>query len=386
MGELSKILGRLNWMQRYLVDEYVEDYQEGSLSRREALKYLAAALGSAAAATTVLAACAPMPAQTPAATTAAGLAPTATTGATTAATVAATAAATGAPSEATVAATAEATAAVTPAVTPEQTRAVATATVLATTDTTPVAGGAAAPAGVSVPADDPSIQAQDITFPGNGLDVMGYLAQPLGDGPFPAILVCHENRGLTDHIKDVTRRVAKAGYVGLAVDLLSSQGGTAAVTDPAQIPSVLSGTSPDTLAGYFLSAIAYLQAQPTIAKEQLGMVGFCFGGGMTWLVATKAPQLKAAVPFYGPNPPLEAVPNIRAAVLAIYGGTDERINAGIPTIEAAMQQNGKVFEKVIYEGAGHAFHNDTGARYNPEAAQDAWARTLAWFEKYVKGA
>jgi len=237
-----------------------------------------------------------------------------------------------------------------------------------------------------VPADDPDIEASDITFPGEGLEVVGYLARPMGDGPFPAILVCHENRGLTEYIKDVTRRVAKAGYVGLAVDLLSSQGGTAGVTDPEQISSVLSDTSPDVLAGYFLSGITYLQAQPFVNGEQLGMTGFCFGGGMTWLVATKAPQLKAAVPFYGPIPPIEAVPNINAAVLAIYGENDERINAGIPAIEAAMQENGKIFEKVIYPGASHQFHNDTAQRYNPEAATDAWQRTLAWFERYVKGA
>jgi carboxymethylenebutenolidase len=365
MAELKKILSRLNWLQRYLVDEYVEDYQEGALSRREALKYLSAALGSTVAATTVLAGCTP-PAMTPAAPAAA---PTATTGAAAAAT------ATLAPPAGT--ATAVPTA--------EATRAAATATVLATTDTAPTPTPQPVPEGVRVPEDDPAITAADTTFPGDGLDIVGYLAQPAGEGPFPAILVCHENRGLTDHIKDVTRRVAKAGYVGLAVDLLSSQGGTAQVTDAEAIPGVLSNTPPDELAGYFLSGITYLQAQPFIIPDQLGMTGFCFGGGMTWLVATKAPELKAAVPFYGPNPPLEAVPAIEAAVLAIYGGTDERINAGIPAIEAAMQEHGKVFEKVIYEGAGHAFHNDTGARYNADAAADAWARTLAWFEQYVKG-
>lgn len=115
------------------------------------------------------------------------------------------------------------------------------------------------------------------------------------------------------------------------------------------------------------------------------MVGFCFGGGMTWLTATKSPDLKAAVPYYGPNPPLEGVPNIKAAVLAMYGETDARINAGIPAIEEAMKKNDKIFEKMIYPGAGHAFHNDTGRAYNQQAAEDAWKRTLEWFAKYVKG-
>ncbi len=359
------ISGRLNWMQRYLVDEYIEDYQEGALSRREALKYLAAVLGSAAAATTFLAGCAPTP--NAASPTAGAAAPSASPIAMPATVMAPLATE------------------VSPIPTPEETRFLATATVLATTDTTPTATPVPVPQGVNVPADDPDLEARDIIFPGDGLELVGYLARPAGDGPFPAILVCHENRGLTDHIKDVTRRVAKAGYVGLAVDLLSSQGGTAKVTDAAQIPGVLSSTSPDEMAGYFLSGITYLQTQPFVSKDQLGMTGFCFGGGMTWLVATKASQLKAAVPFYGPNPPIEAVPNIRAVVLAIYGGNDDRINAGIPAIEAAMQQNGKVFEKMIYPGANHAFHNDTGRNYKPDAAVDAWARTLAWFGKYVKG-
>ena len=272
-----------------------------------------------------------------------------------------------------------------PSPTPEETRAAATAAVLATADTSATPTPVPVPAGVRVAPGDPSLEARDLTFPGAGRNIVAYLAKPKGDGPFPAILVSHENRGLTDYIKDVTRRVAKAGYVGLAVDLLSSQGGTDKVSDPAQIPNILSSTPPDELAGYFLSAIQYLQAQPFVKKDQLGMVGFCFGGGMTWLVATKAPQLKAAVPFYGPNPPLDAVPDIRAAVLGIYGGEDQRIDAGIPAIEEAMQKNGKTFEKVIYPGASHAFHNDTGRNYNPEAAVDAWSRTLAWFAKYVTG-
>jgi carboxymethylenebutenolidase len=113
------------------------------------------------------------------------------------------------------------------------------------------------------------------------------------------------------------------------------------------------------------------------------MVGFCFGGGVTWLVATQMPELLAAVPFYGPHPPVEDVPNIQAAVLAIYAGNDERINQGIPPIEEAMLANGKIYEKVIYPNTDHAFHNDTGPRYNAEAAQDAWSRTLAWFDNYV---
>jgi carboxymethylenebutenolidase len=197
------------------------------------------------------------------------------------------------------------------------------------------------------------------------------------------ILVCHENRGLTPHIQDVTRRLAKAGYVGLAIDLLSRQGGSAAVGE-GNVPGVLGHIAPDQFVTDFVSGWQYLQGQPFAQADRVGMTGFCFGGGVTWQVATHVPDLLAAVPFYGPHPPLEDVPNIQAAVLAIYGELDGRINGGIPEIEQAMTANNKIYEKLIYPNADHAFHNDTGSRYNREAAKDAWARTLAWFDRYVR--
>ncbi len=362
-------LKSLNHLQRYLVEEYVEDYQQGAMTRRQALKYIAAVIGSLAAANTVLAGCTPMPA--PAATAAASAAPTA------------------APTAMPVTSATKAVTTTVPAAvaspTPAQIAATATQAVLATTATVPTPTPIPVPAGVRVPEDDPAVEGSMVSFPGDGFTVIAYQAKPKGTGPFPAIVVAHENRGLVDYTKDVTRRLAKAGYVGLAVDLLSKQGGTDKVTDPAQIPAALSAASPDQLAAQYLAGIKYLQGLPFVQKDRLGMVGFCFGGGMTWLTATKSPDLKAAVPFYGPNPPLEGVPNIKAAVLAMYGGDDQRIDAGIPTIEEAMQKNNKVFEKVIYPGAGHAFHNDTGRSYNPQAAEDAWKRALEWFARYVKG-
>jgi carboxymethylenebutenolidase len=183
----------------------------------------------------------------------------------------------------------------------------------------------------------------------------------------------------------VTRRFAKAGYVGLAVDLLSRQGGSAALGQE-NVPGALGNISPDQFVEDFKSGWLYLQGQPFADAARVGMTGFCFGGGVTWRVATQMPELLAAVPFYGPHPPLEDVPNIRAAVLAIYGELDSRINSGIPAIEQAMAENNKIYEKMIYQGADHAFHNDTGQRYHPEAAKDAWERTLAWFEQYVRNA
>jgi carboxymethylenebutenolidase len=214
---------------------------------------------------------------------------------------------------------------------------------------------------------------------------MGYVARPSNEAAAPVILVCHENRGLTPHLQDVTRRFAKAGYVGLAVDLLSRQGGSAAVGQE-NVPGALGNMPPDQFVEDFKSGWRYLQGQPFADSARVGMTGFCFGGGVTWRVATQMPELLAAVPFYGPHPPVEDVPNIQAAVLAIYGELDSRINSGIPAIEQAMAENNKIYEKMIYQGADHAFHNDTGPRYHPEAAKDAWERTLAWFEQYVRNA
>jgi carboxymethylenebutenolidase len=245
-------------------------------------------------------------------------------------------------------------------------------------------GTSTAAAGVRVAPDNPAVKAKRVEFPGQGVTLIGYLARPGAGGTFPMVLVCHENRGLTDYIKDVTRRLAKAGYAALAVDLLSRQGGTDKVSDPAQVPGILGNTSPDQFIQDFRSGLSYLQGQSFANKDRVGMIGFCFGGGVTWRAATKIAELRAAVPFYGPNPPLQDVPAIHAAVLAIYGGLDQRIDQGIPEIEQAMQQNNKTFRKEVYAGAGHAFHNDTGPNYKPDAAKDAWAKALAWFDQYLK--
>jgi carboxymethylenebutenolidase len=224
-----------------------------------------------------------------------------------------------------------------------------------------------------------------VDFPAGQAHVTGYLARPATADRSPVILVCHENRGLTRHIQDVARRLAKSGYVALAVDLLARQGGSERVGE-ANVPGVLGNQPPQQFADDFRSGCEFLEGREFADAARVGMVGFCFGGGVTWLAATRMPELLAAVPFYGPHPPLEDVPNIHAAILAIYAGRDERINQGIPEIEAAMRQHGKIFEKVIYPDVDHAFHNDTSPRYAPDAAGAAWARTLAWFERYVRGA
>lgn len=301
----------MNHFQQYLVEEFKEDYEEGLLTRRDALKMIAAVTGSLILANSILAACAPV---------------------------------------------AETEATISPLM-----------------STRPAE---------TVSPTDPALQAQDVQFPSGAEQISAYLAYPSGSGRSPVVLVCHENRGLNEHIKDVTRRLAVAGYCALAVDLLSRSGGSASL-GPDQVPGALSRTPPEQFVQDFIDGWRYLGGQPYADTERTGMVGFCFGGGVTWLMATRMPELRAAVPFYGPHPPVEDVPNIQAAVLGIYGELDQRINQGIPAIEEAMALNGKIFEKVIYPGADHAFHNDTSPRYNAEAARDAWQRTLDWFATYL---
>ena len=332
----------MNLFQRYLAEEFAEDYEEGRLSRRDALKMIASVTGSLIVANSILASCAPPPETV----------------------------ATSAPTD------------VPPATDPPT--AGPTALDAPTADSAPTdAPAPASSAYGTVMPDDPAVIAGTIEIPAADTNIMGYLARPSSEAVSPVILVCHENRGLTPHIQDVTRRFAKAGYVGLAVDLLSRQGGTEAVGS-SNVPGALGNIEPSQFVEDFKSGWQYLQGQAFADASRVGMTGFCFGGGVTWQVAVHMPELLAAVPFYGPHPATSDVPAIQAAVMAVYGELDSRINGGIPEIEEAMAANNKIYEKVIYPNADHAFHNDTGTRYNPEAAKDAWERTLAWFEAYVR--
>lgn len=253
----------------------------------------------------------------------------------------------------------------------------------AAASTPPVA--AQAP-GVTVPPNDPAIEARDVTFPMGATQMLGYLAAPRSGGPAPGVLVIHENRGMLPHFPDVARRLAKVGYVALAVDLLSPSGGTARFGDSAEASATLGRTPPEQLVAMLNAGVAYLQGLSTVRRDRTGAMGFCFGGGMTWRLATANATLRAAVPYYGPNPPLEDVAKIKAAVLAIYGEQDTFINPGISAVREAMQRASITHEIVIYAHANHAFFNDTGQRYNATAAQQAWTRTLAWFERYLKRA
>jgi carboxymethylenebutenolidase len=242
----------------------------------------------------------------------------------------------------------------------------------------------------SVAEDDPRITAADITYPATdgAVEIMAYQAMPSdGSGPFPVVLICHENRGLTPHIRDVARRWAAQGYLACAVDLVSREGGTDTIADPAEIPALLSDdTKLQQHVDDFRAAAAFYATQPEADAGRLGMTGFCFGGGITWLCATQMPELDGAAPFYGPPPPLDAVPNIQAAVLAVYSDDpDDFANEGRDELIAALEAAGVTFQINIYPDTEHGFHNDTGARWNEEQSLQAWTDTVGWFAQYVKG-
>jgi carboxymethylenebutenolidase len=321
---------KLTKFEKYLVDEFYDDYREGLLSRRSFIRRVAFITGSMSAAVAVMAAVGCQPIELPAADA--------------------------------------------PMPEPE------TPTPAPAADAGGAVPGAKSP--LSVPEGDPAVASEMVTFDNQGTEIGGYLAQPAAEGVYPAVLVCHENRGLTPHIKDVARRFAKQGYVALALDLLWREGGTDTHGSD-EVPGLLTGAGIERHVSDFTAAVAYVQTLGNVDGERLAMTGYCFGGGVTWASATAIPELKAAAPFYGPAPDLEAVPNIQAAVLGVYAEQDERINGGIEALRAALDAAGTTYQINIYPGVNHAFHNDTGERYNEEQALQAWQDTLAWFEQHL---
>ena len=229
---------------------------------------------------------------------------------------------------------------------------------------------------------DESLILEDITYPGDDTTMKGYFARPKAAGKYGSVIVIHENRGLNPHIKDITRRVAKAGFLALAPDALSPFGGTPANEDAAR---ELFGKIDSTKnLNNFLKAATYLKGRPE-SNGKTGAVGFCWGGGLVNQLAVHDADLKAAVAYYGAQPKAEDVPKIKAQLLLQYGGLDERINAGIPAYEAALKSAGTKYQIFIYEGANHAFNNDTGgARYNEAAAKLSWERTTKLFNDTLK--
>ncbi|MDQ3810543.1 MAG: dienelactone hydrolase family protein, partial [Chloroflexota bacterium] len=241
---------------------------------------------------------------------------------------------------------------------------------------------------LSVPANDPTIEGQDITFAGrDGATIMAYQARPRGTTTgLPLVLVCHENRGLTEHIRDVTRRFAKEGFIGCAVDLLSRQGGTARITDPNQFSALLTepGVNQDVFVGDFASAVAYYKTRSDLANDKIAMNGYCFGGGIVWRATEQIPELKAAAPFYGAPPPFEQLGNIKAAVLGVYSSDpNDFANNRRGELDQALTAAGVTHKFNEYPNTRHAFHNDTGPAYNREQALAAWRDMITWFKEYL---
>jgi carboxymethylenebutenolidase len=319
--------------QRYLAEETVDHARDGVIDRREMGRRLLLICGSAAAATSLLAACG-----------------------------------------------GDGSAVTSPSTTGPGTTSTGPGTT-STTTAAPTTTASNRPA-LSVAADDPAVRGAPITLTGPAGPLFAYRAEPSAAGTAKGgIVVIHEIFGLTEHIRDVARRLAKAGYVALALDLTSRAGGMDRV-GAGGVSGALGQTSADDLVADLRAGADALVADPRTGGR-LGVTGFCFGGGMTLRLAAADVRVGAAVPYYGPTPqPASIMGATRAAVLAHYGATDSRINAGIADLEAAMV--GKTFEKVVWDGAGHAFNNDTGGNYRESVAVPAWARTLDWFARHLR--
>ncbi len=231
--------------------------------------------------------------------------------------------------------------------------------------------------------NDPDIKANYVKYPspnGHG-EVEAYLVKPAKAAEkLSAVLVIHENRGLNPYIKDVARRLAKAGFMALAPDGLSSVGGYPGNDDDGR--ALQRTVDPQKLMNDFFAAYEHLAARDD-STGKVGCVGFCYGGGVCNALAVAYPELNASVPFYGRQAAAEDVPRIKAPLQLHYGGLDERINAGWPAYEAALKQHNKTYEAYIYEGANHGFHNDSTPRYDKAAAELAWQRTLGFFNKHL---
>ncbi len=325
-------------LDRYLAEEVAFDCADGLLTRREALRRLALLGLSLPAAGALLAACGSSSGSGSAPTgSASSSGPSSSSGADTTSTTVATAAVNGAPGS--------------------------------------VPGGAGP--GRALP------PGQAVRFAGTQGELQGVLALPTGGAAKGGVLVIHENRGLTPHIASIPPRLAADGFAALAIDLLSEEGGTAAVGGDAQATAALGKAPAERMVADLRSGLDELARR--VPGARLGVTGFCFGGGMTWqLLAAGEPRLAAAVPFYGPspaNPVFTGSP--QAAVLALYGGLDTRVNAGQPTVEAALKAADLEYKITTYAGADHAFFNDTGPRFDAGVATQAYTALVDWFTRHL---
>ena len=243
---------------------------------------------------------------------------------------------------------------------------------------------------LTVAENDPAIVAGPITYRGNdGATILGYWARPNASGRFPAVLICHENAGTSEHFRDVARRYAKNGYVALHIDLLSRRGGTDAVPANERGGALTGAGAVEQWIADFRAGMAFLRTQPFVIADRIGMTGYCFGGGITYGVAASEPTLRAAAAYYGPpmffGTDPSALRNTRAAVLGVYGENDNFVNGSIPSVREALAAAGVPNRQNIYPGAGHGFFNDTrGNGYSESASLAAWRDTLEWFGTYLR--
>jgi carboxymethylenebutenolidase len=244
---------------------------------------------------------------------------------------------------------------------------------------------ASPPANTSVPEEDGQVQWFWVDYPGEAGALRAYFARPRFEtNRVPAVVVIHENRGLNPHIKDVTRRMARAGFVALGVDLLSRVGGTDSYATPAAATQALGRLTPAELLADLRSGIEFLKIADFVRSDRIGAIGFCFGGGQVFNLAFNVPELVAAVPFYGTPPnPLPSLDGLNARLLGIFSETDYNQNSRIPELLTGMVQRRKTLGLHIYQGTAHGFHNDTSPIYNPTAAADAWARTIAFLHTHL---
>jgi carboxymethylenebutenolidase len=232
----------------------------------------------------------------------------------------------------------------------------------------------------TVAADDARLAIDGVSYDAQGTRINGYLARLKAKGKRPAVIVIHENRGLNPHIQDIARRLALAGFLAYAVDMLSPLGGTPADEDKGR--DMIATLKPDETAQRIAAAVPFVEKHAE-STGKVGAVGFCWGGGMVNRVAVLAPDLKAGVAYYGLQVPADQVKSIQAALLLHYAGLDQRVDAGIPAYEAALKAAGKRFTVDIYPNVNHAFNNDTGRSYDKAAADLAWGRTIAFFSEHL---
>ena len=355
---------QLNDMQRYLGEEIYDNYKDGWINRRQMLKRVILICGSSAGAAALLAACGDTATPVPSTTSAVATTTNATT------TIAAMTSAATTTSALTNAATTTSGAAM-------ATTASSNGTTVAATTT------AASKSPLSVAANDPDIQGSDVTFQSD-VSVFGYLARPKATGNYATVIVIHQNTGLTEHIKDVARRVAKAGYIALAPDLASRGGGTGKFSADT-ITKFFADAKPTDMVKDLNTAVDFVQKQDGAQAGKIGVVGFCYGGGLALSLAAANPKILAGVSYYGPAPqPVSQMSATNAAILGQYGALDTRVDSSIPPMEQVLKDSGKTFMKNIYDGANHAFNDDTRPSYVELAALPAWKATLDWSAKYLK--